>query len=178
MHIVRAATRATIPPSQPHDLCRCRTVTLATPGIHASDGDPAPRRPGRGGVPRRPAAAADVWLGEPVATDSAYVRHFQQLAARLEMAVAVTYLEAWEPAPRNTVSVIDRSGRLVHTYAKVHTCAFALPEAALTPGESFGTRVLDTAAGDVVIGTMICYDREVPESARAHMLGGAEVILT
>ncbi|HEY3503401.1 MAG TPA: carbon-nitrogen hydrolase family protein [Actinocatenispora sp.] len=121
---------------------------------------------------------ADVWRGEPVTADSAYVRHFAGLAAELDMAIAVTYLEDWRPAPRNTVSVLDRHGRLVHTYAKVHTCAFALPEAALTPGDSFGTCVLDTAAGDVAVGTMICYDREFPESARALMLGGAEVILT
>lgn len=124
------------------------------------------------------ATPANVWRGEPVATDSSYVRHFQKLAEELDMAIALTYLEAWRPAPRNTVSVIDRHGHIVHTYAKVHTCAFALPEAALTPGDTFGTCVLDTAAGDVVIGTMICYDREFPESARALMLAGAEVILT
>ena len=36
---------------------------------------------------------------------------------------------------------------------------------------------LDTENGVVKIGAMICYDREIPESARILMLKGAEVIL-
>ncbi|ARQ68070.1 carbon-nitrogen hydrolase family protein [Streptomyces marincola] len=119
-----------------------------------------------------------VWRGEPVAADSPFVAHFASLAAELDMAIALTYLEEWEGAPRNSVSLIDRHGRLVLTHAKVHTCAFAVPEAALTPGTSFGTCTLDTAAGDVRVGAMICYDREFPESARALMLAGAELVLT
>ena len=54
----------------------------------------------------------------------------------------------------------------------MHTCAFDLPEAALTPGDSFEVCALDTAAGEVRVGAMICYDREFPESAqigRAHV---------
>jgi N-carbamoylputrescine amidase len=94
------------------------------------------------------------------------------------MAIALTYLERWSGPPRNTVSLIDRHGRLALTYAKVHTCAFDLPEVALTPGDRFEVCALDTAAGEVMIGAMICYDREFPESARCLMLAGAEIILT
>jgi len=36
---------------------------------------------------------------------------------------------------------------------------------------------LETGAGTIKIGTMICYDREFPESARVLMLKGAELIL-
>ncbi|MFD0654518.1 carbon-nitrogen hydrolase family protein [Streptomyces malaysiensis subsp. malaysiensis] len=75
-----------------------------------------------------------VWLGEPISRDSPFVMHFRELAAELEMAIALTYLERWDGPPRNTLSLIDRHGRLVLTYAKVHTCAFDLPEAGLTPG--------------------------------------------
>ncbi|GAA3737837.1 carbon-nitrogen hydrolase family protein [Salinactinospora qingdaonensis] len=119
-----------------------------------------------------------VWAGAAIAHDSAFVAHFRALAAELDMAIALTYLEQWEGPPRNTVSLIDRHGRLVLTYAKVHTCAFALPEAALTPGGEFGVCALDTAAGTVTVGAMICYDREFPESARELALAGAEVVLT
>ncbi|MFI0901141.1 carbon-nitrogen hydrolase family protein [Streptomyces sp. NPDC020983] len=118
-----------------------------------------------------------VWLGEAIDRDSPFVRHFQALAAELDMAIALTYLERWDGPPRNTVSLIDRHGRPVLHQAKVHTCAFGLPEALLTPGESFGTCELDTAAGTVRVGAMICYDREFPESARALMLAGAEIVL-
>ena len=63
------------------------------------------------------------------------------------------------------------------TYAKVHTCEFDI-EASCTPGDDFYVCDLDTAAGEVKLGAMICYDREFPESARILMLKGAEVILT
>jgi predicted amidohydrolase len=104
------------------------------------------------------------------------VQHFVSLARELEMAIGLTYLEAWEPAPRNTFSLIDRNGETRLSYAKVHTCDFD-QEAALTPGDGFRVARLDTAAGPVEIGAMICFDREFPESARMLMLLGAEVVL-
>jgi len=93
------------------------------------------------------------------------------------MAVVVTYLEKWPDAPRNTACLIDRHGKVVLTYAKVHSCDFSL-EASCTPGNDFSVGGLDTAKGLVKIGIMICYDREFPESARILMLNGAEIILT
>jgi len=93
------------------------------------------------------------------------------------MAIALTYLERWPGAPRNSVSLIDRSGEIMMTYAKVHTCDFD-KEAALTPGNDFYVCTLHTDAGEVKIGAMVCFDREFPESARILMLKGAEVILT
>src|SRR5690606_38658287 len=41
----------------------------------------------------------------------------------------------------------------------------------------FEVATLSTAAGDVRVGAMICYDREFPESARILGLKGAEVVL-
>ena len=102
--------------------------------------------------------------------------HFRRLAHELNMAIALTYLEQWPMAPRNTVSLIDRHGAIALTYAKVHTCDFTF-EAACTPGDDFYVCTLDTAQGLVQIGAMICYDREFPESARILMLKGAEIIL-
>ena len=37
--------------------------------------------------------------------------------------------------------------------------------------------MLATREGDVAVGAMICFDREVPESARVLALGGAELVL-
>jgi len=110
--------------------------------------------------------------------DGPFVTHFRQLAAELKMAIAITYLEATPGGVRDSVSVIDRHGDVCLTYAKVHTCAFDLPEAALVPGDDFPVASLDTEKGPVHIGAMICYDREFPESARALMVNGAEIILT
>jgi len=117
------------------------------------------------------------WQAQAVSRDGPYVTHFRRLACELEMAIAVTYMEQWPGAPRNTASLIDRHGELALTYAKVHTCDFDVMEAALTPGDDFDVAALDTAEGPVQIGTMICYDREFPESARILMLKGAEIIL-
>lgn len=108
--------------------------------------------------------------------DDPFVRSFSRLAGELEMAVGITFLEQYEPTPRNTVCVFDRFGAPVLTYAKVHTCDFG-EERILTPGNDFPVAELNTAQGAVKIGAMICYDREFPESARILMLNGAEVIL-
>ncbi len=111
-----------------------------------------------------------------ISADSAFVRTFGALAQELDMAIGITFLEAWEPLPRNTLCLFDRFGRSVLTYAKVHTCDFG-DECRLTPGEDFYVADLDTANGVVKIGVMICYDREFPESARILMLKGAEILL-
>ena len=121
--------------------------------------------------------ARDIWQAQAIGPQDTFVKHFQALARELGMAIALTYLEKWDGAPRNSVSLIDRRGTIVMTYAKVHTCDFD-KEAALTPGQDFYVSTLDTAQAAVKIGTMICFDREFPESARILMLKGAELILT
>jgi predicted amidohydrolase len=90
----------------------------------------------------------EAWAAEAISRDSAYVQHFGGLARELDMAIALTYLEQWPGRPRNTVSLIDRHGELVLTYAKVHTCEWDV-ECALTPGDGFPVTTLDTAAGAV-----------------------------
>ena len=111
-----------------------------------------------------------------VDTDGPFVETFRSLARELNMAIGITYLENYDPLPRNTVTIFDRFGKTVLTYAKVHTCDFDV-ERNLTPGEDFYVQDLDTKEGTVRIGAMICYDREFPESARILMLKGAEIIL-
>jgi len=116
------------------------------------------------------------WTEDAIPVDGPFIHAFGALAKELDMAIAVTCLEEFSPAPRNTAVLFDRHGTNVLTYAKVHTCDFGA-EQALTPGEDFFVVDLDTAAGSVKVGFMICYDREFPESARILMLKGAEVIL-
>ncbi len=120
--------------------------------------------------------SADEMRKAAIPRSSAFLNAYKKLAKELDMAIAVTYLEQFSPLPRNTVTVFDRFGKEVLTYSKVHTCDFCV-EKYLTPGYDFYTATLNTAAGDVRIGAMICYDREFPESARILMLKGAEIIL-
>ena len=108
--------------------------------------------------------------------NSAFVQEFQKLSKELEMAILITLLEKHEPKPRNTAILFDRFGEKLYKYSKVHTCDFG-DEARLDAGDDFYVAELDTAKGMVKVGTMICYDREFPESARILMLKGAELIL-
>lgn len=118
----------------------------------------------------------DALRAAAIAADGDFVNSFGELAARLQMAVGITFLEQYEPSPRNSFVLFDRFGRRVLSYAKVHTCDFG-EERVLTAGDCFPVSELDTAEGKVKVGAMICYDREFPESARILMLEGAELIL-
>ena len=119
---------------------------------------------------------ASEWQADAISDDSEFVQSFANLTKELNMAIGITLLEQYEPMPRNTLILFDRHGNRVLQYAKVHTCDFGA-ERNLTPGNEFCVTDLDTEAGTVKIGAMICYDREFPESARLLMLKGAEIIL-
>jgi predicted amidohydrolase len=118
------------------------------------------------------------WLSQAVTIESEFIRAFQEAARSLGSAIAVTYLEKTREKPRNTVSLIDRTGAIVLSYSKVHTCDFGSLEANCAPGEHFPVATLATGGGPIEVGMMICYDREHPESARILMLNGAELVLT
>lgn len=111
-----------------------------------------------------------------VPADGEFVNAYAKLAKELEMAIGITILEQHDPLPRNTICLFDRKGILQYIYAKVHTCDFG-EECRLDAGDEFCVAELDTAIGMVRTGSMICYDREFPESARILMLQGAELLL-
>ena len=120
------------------------------------------------------------WLEQNSASlDSEYVKRFSALAAELNLAIAVTLLEKHEPKPRNTVCLFDRHGERMYRYSKVHICNFGEDddEGVLDAGDDFCVAELDTAKGRINVGSMICYDREFPESARVLMMKGAELLL-
>ena len=116
------------------------------------------------------------WYSQAVDENSEFIKTFVALAKELEIAIGITYLEKYNSKPRNTISIIDRNGNILLTYAKVHTCDFSM-ERLLENGKEFKTCELEYKGGKVKLGTMICYDREYPESARILMLKGAEIIL-
>ena len=114
-----------------------------------------------------------------VPRDGSFVKQFSELAAELDMAIAITLLEQHEPKPRNTVCLFDRHGKLQYRYSKVHICDFgeADDDSVLDAGDTFFVADLDAKEGTIKVGSMICYDREFPESARILMLKGAELLL-
>jgi predicted amidohydrolase len=126
---------------------------------------------------RKEGAREQFWQ-QAVSRDHESIQRFATLAKELDMAIAVTYEQAWDPMPRNAVTLFDRFGEEVLTYAKVHTSDFKPLETSMTPGDDFYVGALRTRKGPVKVGAMICFDREQPESARILMLKGAELILT
>lgn len=108
--------------------------------------------------------------------DSEFVQDFRCLARELQMAIGITFLEKHDPKPLNSIILFDRNGMEQLHYSKVHTCGFDA-EKVLSSGEDFYVVDLDIGRDTVKVGSMICFDREFPESARILMLKGAEVIL-
>lgn len=119
---------------------------------------------------------AEALKRDAISPDGEFVRSFAALARELDMAIGISFLESYEPSPRNSVYLLDRFGETKLRYAKVHTCDSG-EERLLTPGDGFPVCELDIGGETVNIGAMICYDREFPESARILMLRGAELIL-
>ena len=111
-----------------------------------------------------------------VSSSSDFVQAFRKLASELKMAIGITYLEKHDPKPLNSVLFFDMEGKEILHYSKVHTCDFS-DEIMLSSGEEFYVADLNTSKGTIKFGSMICFDREFPESARVLMMKGAEVIL-
>lgn len=117
------------------------------------------------------------WLNMAIDLKSDYIQAYQKLAQELEMAIVLTFLEKRIGLPQNTAIIIDRFGKIIHKYSKVHTVDFKM-EAFMKSGNDFPVSELEYQKDKKVkLGTMICFDRDFPESARALMLNGAEIIL-
>ena len=118
----------------------------------------------------------DKWNNKSISNEDNFINQYINLAKQTEMAIAITYLEKTEEKPKNTVIIIDRNGKIALKYSKVHTVDSKM-EAYTQPGSEFKTCELDYGRGKVKLGTMICFDRDFPESARILMLQGSEIII-
>lgn len=116
------------------------------------------------------------WIQKSILENSDYILKFKELAKELNMAIAITFLEKTNDLPKNSIIIYDRFGNKVLKYSKVHTVDFKM-ERYTKPGTDFYVGELDYERGKVSIGSMICFDRDFPESARILMLKGAEIIL-
>ncbi|HLJ45494.1 MAG TPA: carbon-nitrogen hydrolase family protein [Bryobacteraceae bacterium] len=131
------------------------------------------------------------WISSAIDGRSDFLRSFADLAKDLDINIAITYLEAYRPKPRNSVSIIDRRGEVVLNYSKVFICDFGQEELLKTApdpqaigcdvncsaGDSFDVCTLTGEEDQAAVGAMICSDREFPEPATQLMLNGAELIV-
>jgi predicted amidohydrolase len=79
----------------------------------------------------------------------------------------------------NTAALISPEGQYVYLYRKVHCRHFENINhwGYFSPGNEFFTSYLQFRNGVFNIGTLICFDREIPESLRCLRALGAELVL-
>lgn len=121
--------------------------------------------------------AVERWRKGAQTPDSRFIEGFREAAKKYHMHVVATFLEAADPKPFNSALLIDPNGQTVIHHRKVHICDFDSPECACDKGKEFRVAGIQTSAGPVKIGLMICMDREYPEAARALSRAGAEIAL-
>ena len=109
---------------------------------------------------------------EALEEDNPYLQQICAAAGEIGIGVVATAVTRGREKPQNSAYVIDKQGRRLMKYSKVHTCDFA-DEGCFDSGGAF--HVCDFHG--IRLGVMICYDREYPESARILMLKGAELLL-
>ncbi len=117
------------------------------------------------------------WFVEARAADAdEAVARMRDVARELGVVIPVSFFERAGQAHFNSVAVVDADGSVLGTYRKSH-----IPDGPgyeekfyFRPGDT-GFRAWKTRHGTVGVG--ICWDQWFPESARAMMLLGAEVLL-
>ncbi len=99
----------------------------------------------------------------------------QKLAKELAVVIPVSFFEKDGPRYYNSVAVADAGGEILGVYRKSH-----VPDGPgyqekyyFRPGDT-GFKAWRTKAGAIGVG--ICWDQWFPESARAMVLAGAEVL--
>ena len=97
------------------------------------------------------------------------------LARELDIYILIGLSELRGGGIYNAMAVLDRRGQLMGAMRKVHINKFETA-GGWRNGSEFPVWRFETRGGAMSAGIMICYDREVPESARLLMLQGADVI--
>jgi N-carbamoylputrescine amidase len=110
-----------------------------------------------------------------LAEDEAVAR-MREVARELGVVIPVSFFERSGPVYFNSVAMVDADGAVLGVYRKSH-----IPDGPgyeekfyFRPGDT-GFRVWPTRHGTVGVG--ICWDQWFPETARAMMLLGAELLL-
>jgi len=100
----------------------------------------------------------------------------QALAAELKVFIPTSFFEADGPHHYNSLAMIDDQGQVMGVYRKSH-----IPDGPgyeekyyFRPGNT-GFKVWPTPYGNIGIG--ICWDQWYPETARALMLMGADILM-
>jgi predicted amidohydrolase len=119
---------------------------------------------------RSPGLTRERYLTAGEAIDGPYMQRAASLARELKIYFAVGFAERRGEEMYNTVAIFSPEGAVVSRYSKTHT---ADDEPFNRKGS--GLPVMATPHGRW--GTLICYDRQMPETARVLALQGAQFVL-
>lgn len=106
-------------------------------------------------------------IGEPI--DGPMMRRVGQLSRELKIYLLVGFSELRGEQMYNTAALFNPEGALIHRYSKTHVGS----ERYNAQGAEFP--VVETPLGRW--GTLICLDRQLPETARILAIKGAQLIL-
>lgn len=121
--------------------------------------------------------AIKVWQQGAHSLDGHFIERFREAARTHQIHIVATFLEAADPKPFNSALLIGPNGQTVLHHRKVYICDFDNPESACDRGKEFNVSEIETAAGSVKLGLMICMDREYPQAAASLSNAGAEIAL-
>ena len=109
------------------------------------------------------------------ADENPAVKHFQKVAAELQVVLPISFYERDINVFYNTVAVIDADGSVLGIYRKTHIPDdhYYQEKFYFTPGDT-GFKVWDTRYARIGVG--ICWDQWFPETARGMALKGAELL--
>jgi predicted amidohydrolase len=110
-------------------------------------------------------------VAEPM--DGPYINRLRKLANELNIHLILGFLEAEGNKTFNTAALIGPKGHIMGKYLKTHFHqGYEVNPPGYTPGDTYP--VFDL--GFLKVGIMICFDRQLPEPARALALAGADLI--
>jgi len=104
-----------------------------------------------------------------------YSKKFSQLAQELGIYIITGYEELRDGKVYNTCILLDPKGEIIGKYSKMHLQDWMV-DSGINHGDGF--RAFDISIRDIKlkVGIIICYDIQVPESARMEMIEGADIL--
>jgi predicted amidohydrolase len=100
------------------------------------------------------------------------VSSLQAYAKEYGIGILGSFREAHDPLPKNTAVAIDRDGRILSTYAKMHLFSHGNEDDGNSPGTDLGIFTLDT----LTCGIAICYDLRFPDLFRLYATKGVQAV--
>lgn len=112
-------------------------------------------------------------LAEPV--EGPYIQRIAKLANELDLFVILgVLLREGADTTFNTTVLLGPKGEMIGRYHKTHFHqGYDVNPPGYTPGDKYPVFDVDSSK----LGMMICFDRQLPEPARALALGGANLIV-